>query len=132
MSNVNGVGPKIVSLFLRDVAIYYGIAVTSLRDRLQPIDVHVRRITLSLMQVVGADDHVDAIAPWIVSESQAAGVSPELVNAGMWYFGSQIAGSEYRTLRALKDLPDARALVDKHVANLRQEASDWNVQYRNE
>ena len=39
----------------------------------------------------------------IVAASREAGVSPELVNAGMWYAGRNIAGPDQRFRRAIAD-----------------------------
>lgn len=93
---INGIGPKIASLFLRDVAIYYGISCSRDRHLLQPIDIWVRRIVRELGGPVDDPNKQDAevgrkAQRWIVEESGRASVNPEKVNQGMWYFATQIA-----------------------------------------
>jgi hypothetical protein len=117
---INGIGPKIASLFLRDIAIFYGLIPKRDRYRLQPVDVWVRRISMALMGRKASDME---IAHWIVKECQSMNIGAEAVNDGMWYFGSQIAASAYRLDRAVKDLGYAKALVNEHTETLRQAAS---------
>jgi hypothetical protein len=114
-NRINGIGNKIASFFLRDVATFYHILPTKYRYLLQPIDVWVRRISSLLMESQMSDE---GIAIWIIQEAAKNGVSPEAVNQGMWYFGSQVGGSEYRVSRAIDDLKLAKCLVDEHVGAL--------------
>ncbi len=116
---INGIGPKIASLFLRDIAIFYGFIPKRDRYRLQPVDVWVRRISTVLMGRKASDVE---IAHWIVQECQAMNIDAEAANDGMWYFGSQIADSAYRLDKAVKDLGYAEALTNEHAETLRQAA----------
>jgi len=120
LRSINGIGPKIASFFLRDVAWCFRIKVNRQRYLLQPVDVWVERMAQQLGPVAKA-----RAAAWIVQQSKDAEVMPEAVNAGVWYFGSLIAGSEFRLSLALNDLKYARNLVDEHVKGLRMQANAW-------
>lgn len=111
---INGIGTKIASLFLRDLAIHHGVSVTTNRHLLQPIDIWIRRAAEGLGARAKADKD---IAEWIVKEC-GQGVDPEKVNQGMWYFGREVAQSEYRIGAALKDLSCARRLAEQHIGRL--------------
>lgn len=121
-NGINGIGNKIASFFLRDVATFYHILPSKGRHLLQPIDVWVRRMSRPLMESQMSDE---GIALWIVQEAAKIGVSPEAVNQGMWYFGSQVGDSEYRVSRALDDLKFAKSLVDEHIDALQSELEAW-------
>lgn len=116
LATITGIGGKIASLFLRDVASFYGLAAISERHLLQPVDVWVRAVTTQLKGGTPADV---GIAKWIVQQS----AEPEAVNQGMWYFCSQVAGSHYRVSRSLNDLVDAKALVNEHIGSFRRSFS---------
>jgi len=120
LCSINGIGPKIASFFLRDVGWCFGVQVVCRRDLLQPVDVWVERTTRQLDPAARGREAV-----WIVQESQRAGVLPEAVNAGLWYFGALIAGSEFQLFQALNSPQHARRLVDEHVAGLRKQADAW-------
>ena len=117
LSGINGIGGKIASFFLRDVASFYSISPLKYRYLLQPIDVWIRRTSKQLINLEPVDEE---IAKWIVQEATKENVTPEAVSQGMWYFGSQIAGSEYRVSKALDDLDYAKTLVNEHMEALGQ------------
>ena len=96
LCSINGIGPKIASFFLRDVAWRFGIQDFNHRDLLQPVDVWVERTARRLDPAARGRE-----AEWIVQECQGAGVLPEAVNAGLWYFGALIAGSEFQLFQVL-------------------------------
>ncbi|MBM4446005.1 MAG: hypothetical protein FJ023_01465 [Chloroflexi bacterium] len=121
-NEINGIGNKIASFFLRDVATFYHILPSKDRHLLQPIDTWVRRVSEQLM---GRQMPDEEIAMWIVQEAEKSVVSSEAVNQGMWYFGSQIGGSEYRVSCALDDLKLAKVLVDEHIDALQSELEAW-------
>jgi hypothetical protein len=81
--NIRGIGPKIASFFLRDVAIRYAINLDENRDLLQPVD----RWILRFAQKLDGELPRSAVSHWMVSNASR----PELANAGMWYFGARIA-----------------------------------------
>ncbi len=120
LDRVRGIGPKIASFFLRDVAVRFSIEPLQDRELLQPIDVWVRRY---VRQATGATVPVgDALAAqWICANSAA----PEAANQGLWYFASQIASSEVKLRRSLADGGYARALVERYVDNLGDVVAAW-------
>jgi hypothetical protein len=119
---INGIGGKIASFFLRDVAGFYHIGPSKDRYMLQPIDVWIRNMSTQLIGVQKSDKEV---ARWIVREAARSGINPEAVNQGMWYYGSQVGGSGYRVARALNDLGYAKALLDEHIEALRSALLAW-------
>lgn len=120
LCSINGIGPKIASFFLRDVAWCFGIRVVSHRDLLQPVDVWVERTARQLDPAAKG-----LTATWIVQQSEAAEASPEAVNAGVWYFGAMIAGSEFRLFQALNDPLHAWCMVDEYVTRLQKQVNAW-------
>lgn len=120
--SISGVASKIASFFLRDVAAFYRISPSRNRHVLQPIDVWIRRISWELM---GNYEPDEKIATWIVQEAIRINIDPEAINQGMWYFGSQIAGSEYRVTCALNDVEYAEALGNEHIESLRSGLKAW-------
>jgi len=119
ISGITGVSDKIASFFLRDVAWRYGVFPSTSRWKLQPIDIWVRR-SAPLLGMTGNDK---ATAEWIVEVCSTVGGKPEEVNQGLWYFGSEIAGSQYRLKQALTDLDKAKSLFHAHLDSLRRAAS---------
>lgn len=121
LCSINGIGPKIASFFLRDVGWCSGIQVVCHRDLLQPVDVWVERTVTRLDPAATGQE-----TAWIVQESQSAGVLPEAVNAGLWYFGALIAGSEFRLFQVLDSPQHAHRLVNEYVERLKKQASAWS------
>lgn len=121
LDRVRGVGPKIASFFLRDVAVWFKIEpAREDRELLQPIDVWVRRSVTRLTE--GAVQSSDVLfARWICANSAV----PEAANQGLWYFGSQIAYSEVRLWRALADDEYAGVLVKGYVDHLGDAVAAW-------
>jgi hypothetical protein len=123
---VSGIGDKIASFFMRDVACHYDVFPlpddVDARDLLQPIDIWVRR-TVQLLRrgVVAKND--DECRAFIVQSSNDAGCSPERVNQGIWYFDSEIAETEYY-LHTVMTSPDgihcAEDWLERHISSLRQ------------
>jgi len=60
------------------------------------------------------------IANRIVIESQENEATPELVNMAIWYFGAQVATSEYRLIKALDDINYANNLFSEHKDQFRR------------
>lgn len=122
IGEINGIGSKIASLFLRDVAVFYDLFPSKERHLLQPVDVWVRRTCDQLMSQLNTNiADIEEIQRWILQGSLRADVRPEAVNEGIWYFSSQVAGSDYRMSKALNDLGYAKALLDEHIEAVRRE-----------
>ena len=124
---INGIGPKIASLFLRDVARFYSVFPSRDRHLLQPVDVWVRRIVKELGGPVkdpgNQDAKVDEAAQkWIVNESARLSVTPEAANQGMWYFATQVAGSYYRLKNSIHNTTYAEGLLTQHKQALERAA----------
>lgn len=116
---IQGIGPKIASLFLRDVAIRYENELRLPKDNdrwlLQPIDIWVRRIVMQLDNNIDKNARYEELAKWIVSKSER----PEYCNQGMWYFGAKIAQTEFRLDSYLED---PQAVINKHIITLQTNA----------
>jgi Holliday junction resolvasome RuvABC DNA-binding subunit len=121
IQNINGIGPKIASLFLRDIAVMYNIFPAKDRHLLQPVDVWVKRAFERLTDHHNPD--VETIERGIIKEAARINVLPEAINQGMWYFSSQIADSEYRLSEALDDFGYAKVLIQEYIEAIRQEAA---------
>ena len=119
---INGVGGRIASFFLREIAASYDLSPARDRHLLQPVDVWVRQLSAKL---IGRRTPDQEVAKWVVAQAFGNGVSPEAVNQGMWYFGSQVAQSQYRASIAMNDLGYAKALVDEHIGTLSSEVVAW-------
>jgi hypothetical protein len=115
--NIRGIGPKIASFFLRDVAIRYEIEPDQNRNLLQPVD----RWILRFAQMLDGKLPRSAVGQWMVSNASR----PELANAGMWYFGARIAPRKFTYTRALDDPAFAGQLAEEYVAALRGAINAW-------
>jgi len=124
LKRIQGVGPKIASLFLRDVAIYYENEL-NLADKnrmpaddrylLQPIDIWVHRIVVALnRQDMDEKTKYEDVAKWIVDNCS----NPECCNQGMWYFGAKIAKTEFMLEKCLAD-PHT---IERHIMELKASA----------
>jgi len=113
LKEVNGIADKIASFFLRDVAVYYGLAPTQRRELLQPIDVWIRFVAQSCSQDKEMND--PACAAFIVKNAQ----NPERANQGMWYFCTAVAhSSQYLVKKSLEEPTRLEELIKHHVADL--------------
>ena len=83
LTSIRGIGAKIASLFLRDLAVWFDLTPNVDRWYMQPVDVWVRR-TVKLLS--GSNMSDEEIAKWIVRNSE----NPERANQGIWYFASQV------------------------------------------
>ncbi len=132
---VNGVGEKIASFFLRDVASYYGLFEevgqcenVLNRELLQPVDIWIGRIS-EISSVPKPKKDAEARRN-IVTKSLEYGVLPESFNQGAWYFAAQIARSKiwfYEILDRLKsgEKDEAKQMVDEHVETLSAVFETW-------
>jgi hypothetical protein len=112
LRTINGVGPKIASFFMRDVALTFDLQPASQRFLLQPMDIWIERIARRLWFGPDAKLGAETVGERIVSACAELDLSPEHVNAGMWYFAARIAGSEGRLGRALADPSVFRAMLE--------------------
>jgi hypothetical protein len=122
LQRIRGVGPKIASLFLRDVALDRSLPDVHLRDRhlLQPIDVWLRRTTALLTEKSLNDEEAARQIVQLADEAECCALS---LNFGSWYFGSQIVRREQSLDEALKSPNSVRCLVEEYRARLEKEAA---------
>jgi len=129
LKSIQGISNKIASFYLRDLAFVMNIDLENIESRhlLQPIDTWLARTIISLdgdrflhlqerinKRNLRERDKVD-LAKWIVKNSNQTQVNPKLVNMGIWFFGSQIAASEYRLNEALRDINYAKTLANEYA-----------------
>jgi len=115
VAGMNGVGDKIASLFLRDVASYYELNVATDRHLLQPVDTWIRRATALCLNV---ESPPEAVARSIVDACHSCNVNPEHVNDGMWYFGAMVAQSAYRLRQAVENRARLWSMIREYVSAL--------------
>lgn len=116
LRGVNGIGSKIASYFLRDVALKFGLAPCSSRELLQPIDGWVR-LVVRILSNTGLGD--PECAAYLVANSS----SPERANQGIWYFCAHVAGSSgYLVRKSLADRAYLEGLFLKHLNRMKGEA----------
>lgn len=125
LQKIRDVGPKIASLFLRDVAIKNCINDADIKNRhlLQPIDVWLERITKILVDPNTKKNNAAKKLVWLADKAQC---SAPFLNAGIWYFGSQVAqyfGSQVAQMELqlksdLKDPGSFRCAIEKRREKL--------------
>ena len=120
LCSINGIGPKIASFFLRDVAWSLKAYPDTDRALLQPVDVWVKRATYALDQESEGKE-----AEWIVAAAREMDVLPEAINAAMWYFGAVVAGSEYSLSLAMDSIDTAYRMVDEYVERVARQMRAW-------
>jgi hypothetical protein len=122
LKQIRGTGPKIASLFLRDVALDQNLsdADPTDRDLLQPIDIWLRRTAARLAQNRFENDQADAQK--VVCLADEASCCALSLNAGSWYFGSKIARTMQGLDEALKSPNLVRRLIEEHRERLHKEA----------
>jgi hypothetical protein len=112
LCSVFGVGDKVATFFLRDVADMKRRSFRSAKANrnLQPVDLWVERVYLRLR-----DGDTSYIKDWIAYRADDAGVDAKRVNQGMWYYGSHVAGSKFRFYQGMRNLVTATAQFAEHI-----------------
>jgi hypothetical protein len=113
LRQIRGIGPKIASLFLRDIALENGVTDIGLHDRhlLQPIDVWLERTTQVL---TGRNLKNQKAGQQLNSLADEAGCCALRLNAGSWYFGSQVAQTEQMLRADLKNSQSVTSALERH------------------
>jgi hypothetical protein len=90
LREISGIGEKIASFFMRDVACQFNVFPARAADRrlLQPVDIWVERAATCLGAPAGR------AADFLVKCSGVDGNRPERVNQGIWLFGAEVVGSQ--------------------------------------
>jgi endonuclease III len=87
-----GIGPKLASLYLRDLCFAYKLAPENKEQLLClfPVDTWVRKVSIKL-QIPGCtkDKNVDEIVEPVVDFCMKNKISPLMYNAGAWYIGAK-------------------------------------------
>ena len=113
LNKINGVGPKIASLFLRDVAVMYDCKkISNNKKLLQPIDTWIR---YCVQICAGNTKLTGGCADFLIKATD----EPEKANQGIWYFCSQVAqSSRYKVKRSIENPKYRELLIKKHLEDL--------------
>jgi hypothetical protein len=121
ISSIRGVGPKIASLYLRDIAHLSELDENQIKDQfyLQPMDTWLDQ-TLSIIAGNEVHDKLENKQRTIVELCHRAGCSPIAFNQGAWVLGSRIAGdfSTFRKLALGKE--DAHSIIEDRIIKTRK------------
>jgi len=112
---IRGVGPKIASLYLRDIVDAFEIDESCVGNKayLQPIDIWTRRgakILAEMFLITSPKSDWD-YAQVLVKVSERAGVRSSLTNTGLWILGAQLAGNSDGFREALSSIDNLRNLL---------------------
>lgn len=114
LNKINGVGPKIASLFLRDVAVMCDCKkISNNKKLLQPIDTWIRYCVQTCAGNTKLTDNrcADFLINGIVESEKA--------NQGIWYFCAQVAqSSRFRVKRSIRDQKYMKQLIKEHIEDL--------------
>lgn len=113
LNKINGVGPKIASLFLRDVAVMYDCKKVLDNKKLQPIDTWIRYCVQTCKGGTKLTDN--GCADFLIKNTD----EPEKANQGIWYFCAQVArSSRYKVYRSIKVQKYMEQLIREHIKDL--------------
>lgn len=113
INNIRGIGPKIASFYLRDIAYLANLDESQLEDLylLQPTDTWIRQVHNIFFDNKEAKDTI--IQQDIVKLCKDKGISAITFNQGAWVFGSRIAG-DYNSLKnSIEDIEKAKKKIEE-------------------
>lgn len=115
-SSIRGIGTKIASFYIRDIAYLSGIAENRIKDQfyLQPMDTWLEQ-TLSIMLGSAVPKSLQDKQKAIIELCSFAGCSPIAFNQGAWVLGSQIAG-DFNTFKKIALGENARTILERHIS----------------
>lgn len=120
IKSTRGIGPKIASFYLRDIAYLGNLRERKIKDQyyLQPIDTWLEQ---SLTIIFGDEVPTELTQKQkiIVELCEQADCSPIAFNQGAWVLGSQIAG-DFNTFQKIAKGSDAKAIIEKHISTKRE------------
>jgi len=124
VTSIRGIGTKIASLYLRDIAYLGKLPEKEIEDQhyLQPVDTWIEQ-TLSIIFRNAKPKALKKRQEIIVTLCDAAKVSPISFSQGAWMLGSQVAG-DYATFQQLATGQNARAIIEEHVRERKRYVSD--------
>ena len=115
--SIRGIGDKIASFYMRDIAYFAKIDGNSLGEKmylLQPIDTWLNQILLILFKS-HTPKNLNMKQKLIMKLCREAGVSTISFNQGAWLFGSQIAENYANLETALKNTDKFCKILKKHI-----------------
>jgi len=115
VDDICGIGTKIASLYLRDIAYLGRIPEDTIKDPyyLQPVDTWIDQ-AISIIFGHSKPKVLRKKQEMIVKLCEAANVSPIAFNQGAWVLGSQVAG-DYSTFEQLTTGQNAKAIIKEHT-----------------
>lgn len=124
IKSIRGVGEKIASFYLRDIVWLAKIDETKISGAhlhlLQPMDTWLEQALQILEPNIRDKEKLEDKQKKIVDMCREANVSACAFNQGAWFFGSQIA-KEYKTFqKAIKDINEAKSLLEQHLKEKEQ------------
>jgi len=124
IDDIRGIGTKIASFYLRDVAYLGGLDENQIKDQfyLQPLDTWLDQTFSIIMErekPVGLEEKQKAF----VELCRQAGCSPIAFNQGAWIVGSQIAG-EYSGFKKLALGEESKEILKRYVEEQRAYISE--------
>ncbi len=114
LNKINGVGPKIASLFLRDVAVIYDCKkISNNKKLLQPIDTWIRYCVRTYADNTKLTDN--GCADFLIKNTD----EPEKANQGIWYFCVEVAhSSRFSVNRSIENQKYMKQLIKQHIKDL--------------
>jgi hypothetical protein len=124
VDDIRGIGTKIASLYLRDIAYLGRIPENTIKDScyLQPVDTWIEQ-TLSIIFGQSKPTVLRKKQEIIVKLCETANVSPIAFSQGAWVLGSQVAG-DYSTFEQLTRGQNAKAIIKEHIEERKRYVSD--------
>jgi len=106
---IEGVGPKISSLYLRDIVSLFDLGKCLRTEQdyraVMPVDTWIRKITKSLGFVRQERPKDNEIIKAIVEKCKESNISPIRINQGIWYAGTHSFEACFdRVLKALEEM----------------------------
>lgn len=125
LQTVRGIGPKIASFYLRDVAEGFEIdeALVGNKALLQPIDIWTRRGATALGRLADEPIPDQRAAEVIIRASEMVGVRSTLTNVGLWFLGAQLVRDADRFQELLLSAQKLRVFLSSEEERARFRAS---------
>lgn len=116
MRGIRGIGEKIASLYLRDIAYLAGLDEKNISDLhlLQPIDTWLEQ-TLKILLNSDVPKNLQEKQELIVDLCKESDISSISFNQGAWVWGSQIAGEFEAFKSSPKDAFAAQEIIANHI-----------------
>lgn len=115
VDDIRGIGTKIASLYLRDIAYLGKIPENTIKDSyyLQPVDTWIEQ-AISIIFGQGKPRILRKKQEMIVKLCETANVSPIAFNQGAWVLGRQVA-DDYSTFKQITRGQNVRAIIKEHI-----------------